>query len=187
MKEISGKEDFSSNYDTKIYIAQTLENISQQSSALSKLVHPSVKYPATNHPTFLLIYKSRTGPDFKGTICLKEIENESIVNNSKKSVSSLLMFNEDQFLHILEGEPFELVSLYQNILQDTRNKDNKLLWFIENNDRIFSDWSMQTSRMSREIFLHCDKILSTTKKHDYKFLINSIDWIAKLASEYPSF
>ena len=187
LKEISEKGDFSGDYDTKTYISQTLENISSQTQALSQLINPSVKSPRNDSPIFLLIYKSKIGPDFKGKKSLKEIETTSIRNNTKHAISGLLLFCEDQFLQMIEGDPYELVKLYQAIIQDARNKENKLLWFFQIKERIFPDWAMLTSEVPPELFSQCVKLASNTKNRGTKSLVNSLDWLAQFAHEYHVF
>lgn len=161
-----------------------MENISQQVLSLSQLINPSIKPRENTKQIFLLAYKSKIGPDFNGRKSIKEIHNTAMTYNAKHEISGLLLFSEDQFLQIIEGEPFELVKLYQLILQDSRNKENKLLWFIPISNKIFSNWTMLVSDMHHEIFNQCNKILSAKKKHDANFLINSLDWLSQLAIEY---
>lgn len=149
LKEILSEEDFSTNYDNKRYISKTLNSISDQAQSLSLLINPDQKDTKKGNELYSLIYISSTGEEFKGRRSLKEIEEKSIQNNTKSDITGLLLYSEGKFLQVIEGVPYDLVNLYQKIVRDNRNKDNKLLWLIKLKVRIFPKWALLTSEMHR--------------------------------------
>jgi hypothetical protein len=79
---------------------------------------------------------------------LDEILNQSRVNNKKLGITGLLLFVEDKFIQVLEGERQVVKDLYKIIQNDTRHRNvNKL---IEGNieNRNYPDWSMAFKSMT---------------------------------------
>ena len=183
LKDISDKVDFTSVYDNKVYFSETLDNISKQVSSLSQLVNPRVK-SRSEYKLFLLIYKSIAGPNCKSREIINEIKTTSILHNAKHGISGLLLFNENHFLQILEGESYDLLNLYQKIIENDGTKKTKLLWFVQMDDKLFPDLTMLTSEMHPEVFNQCSKLLTNSKKCDIKFISANLQWMTELARSY---
>ena len=71
-----------------------------------------------------------------------EILEPSHINNSKKNITGCLLYHNNVFLQLLEGNKNDLSELFETIKKDKRHSDITLI--IEENidKRMFSDWSM---------------------------------------------
>jgi hypothetical protein len=62
--------------------------------------------------------------------------------NEKNDVSGCLIYHNNRFLQILEGDKTLVEELYLNIKKDTHHSDVKLLYNSFTRERTFSNWSM---------------------------------------------
>jgi len=70
--------------------------------------------------------------------------------NSRNDISGMLLYVDDSFFQVLEGDPGILRPLYDRIEKD--NRHTRIIKLLEQpiTERNFSDWSMGYARISRE-------------------------------------
>jgi len=88
-----------------------------------------------------LIYRSTARP---GTTekDLKDILKTARAFNEKNNLTGCLLYHDNQFLQMLEGEFQVLLELYDRIKKDPRHRDFLLLHMKETDYRIYSNWTM---------------------------------------------
>ncbi len=62
--------------------------------------------------------------------------------NAKNNITGCLLFNNNQFLQLLEGEFDTLMALYERIKKDPRHEKFVLLHMREAEYRVYPDWTM---------------------------------------------
>ena len=62
--------------------------------------------------------------------------------NLRKHITGMLLYSNNTYLQLLEGEPKDVLELYDAILKDPRNEGHVLLRESEILNRDFPDWSM---------------------------------------------
>lgn len=90
---------------------------------------------------YQLVYLSFLNPEF-GTEVIDEILAKSRVNNPKIDVTGVLLYKGGIFLQVLEGPKENVITLYERIKKDQRHKEVKNLIELDNQARMFGDWSM---------------------------------------------
>ena len=96
-----------------------------------------------------LLYTSNTADE----IALGDLDNvltASRRNNALMGITGLLLFIDDGFLQILEGEELAVRELYTRIASDRRHRNPRLMLDREIPDRAFPDWSMGFERPCME-------------------------------------
>ncbi|OEK01885.1 hypothetical protein BFP97_10320 [Roseivirga sp. 4D4] len=88
-----------------------------------------------------LIYRSNA----KAGITEEDIQN--ILNtargfNEAQNITGCLLFNNNQFLQLLEGEFNILMELYERIKKDDRHTELVLLHMRETDYRVYPNWTM---------------------------------------------
>ena len=73
------------------------------------------------------------------------------LNNASLDVSGLLLFKDNTFFQVLEGEPNAVSALYDKIELDSRHGNVLLLTKREIEERNFGDWSMGFVRDQKEV------------------------------------
>jgi hypothetical protein len=84
----------------------------------------------------------------------------SIENNAKNNITGCLLYYNQEFVQILEGEHETIRKLFSKIEDDARHSGVILLAEGEKEKRVFSNWSMayhklsdkEMERFNREIF-----------------------------------
>ena len=94
-----------------------------------------------------LIYKSVAEENFCRKV-LVDILNVSRRNNQRVNITGMLLFADNSFLQVLEGEADDVESLYQKIKQDQRNRDVTVIIEEPIAERSFADWSMGYADLS---------------------------------------
>ena len=95
-----------------------------------------------------LIYRSDAIPD----ILEKDIENILSTArdfNEANEITGCLLFNNNQFLQLLEGEFDIVMALYDRIKKDPRNRNHMTLQMIETNYRVYPNWTMAFQSMDK--------------------------------------
>jgi hypothetical protein len=69
--------------------------------------------------------------------------------NSRNGLTGMLLYIDESFFQILEGDPKTLHDLYSRIEQDTRHTHVIKLIEIPIENRSFSDWSMGFAKVTR--------------------------------------
>lgn len=83
---------------------------------------------------------------------LVDLLNESRASNKRLGVTGMLIYLQNKFIQVLEGDPVIVTQLYNVIAADPRH--HKVTLILEGNtrSRIFKDWSMGFKRVSAEQF-----------------------------------
>lgn len=88
-----------------------------------------------------LIYRSKAKSNI-GEEALKDILETARAFNNSENITGCLLFHDNQFLQLLEGEFNILMELYERIKLDERHSDVVLLHMRETDYRIYTDWTM---------------------------------------------
>lgn len=79
--------------------------------------------------------------------------------NSQNEITGCLLFHNNEFIQIIEGEKNKLLELYNNIKKDNRHTNVMLLAQAEKQDRIFPSWSMAYYQLNENDTVNIDKLL----------------------------
>ena len=93
---------------------------------------------------------------------ISDILNVAQKFNSKNNLTGCLIYYEDEFVQILEGEEKSVKDLYRKIQKDDRHSEVTLISEEEQEERTFSDWNMayfeldndHLDRLNREVFVN---------------------------------
>jgi hypothetical protein len=114
-----------------------------------------MKTKYTNHEKHLimqyLIYVSSATIHFSDEN-LRTLLKTSRENNAGLGVTGMLLYAEDNFIQVIEGEKAVLNGLYAKITCDNRHKSFSILIRGEIKERNFPDWSMGFKKISKEDF-----------------------------------
>lgn len=111
--------------------------------------------------SFQLTYKSKAIPGVTNDI-IEDILDSAQKNNSKKEISGCLVFLENNFVQILEGDQKLVENLYNKIKKDHRHTDIELLCSDQSDERLFNSWGM----------LYCDDQDMLTDESIEEFKLN---------------
>lgn len=89
---------------------------------------------------FHLVYRSYAKD--LDAIDIARILNKSQANNSKTGVTGLLLYRQNTFIQLLEGEEQTVKETYNKIIKDSRHSDVKILIESKSSLRIAPEWSM---------------------------------------------
>lgn len=90
---------------------------------------------------FYLIYVSSATKliDAKG---LTKLLQKARITNAESNITGMLLYENGNFMQLIEGEETEVLALYETIKQDPRHKDVYTIVQGTEETRMFSDWSM---------------------------------------------
>ena len=71
-----------------------------------------------------------------------DIRKLSVRNNSKRKITGCLLYHDNIFLQLIEGEKEDINNLYESIEKDKRHSAVTLVMEENVKERIFSGWSM---------------------------------------------
>lgn len=83
---------------------------------------------------------------------LKILLKNSRESNASIGVTGMLLYADDNFIQVIEGEEAELNVLYAKITSDPRHRSFSILMRGEIKERNFPDWSMGFKKVSKEEF-----------------------------------
>ncbi|WP_310559467.1 BLUF domain-containing protein, partial [Flavobacterium sp.] len=87
-----------------------------------------------------LIYRSVAKDDLNADDIEKILETARNFN-FQNEITGCLLFHNNEFIQILEGEKHKLLELYDSIKKDKRHRNVMLLAEAEKQDRVFPNWS----------------------------------------------
>lgn len=90
---------------------------------------------------FSLVYRSTAIENFVDVDIRKMLENAKIYNE-RKEITGCLLYHNNTFIQLLEGEENEVRKLYRKIKKDIRHRDISVLHIEENINPLFSKFSM---------------------------------------------
>ena len=73
---------------------------------------------------------------------ISDILEPSRINNNKKQITGCLLYHNNVFLQLLEGEAKNISKLFNTIKVDERHSNVTLIIEEDVNERMFPDWSM---------------------------------------------
>lgn len=73
---------------------------------------------------------------------IRAILEHSITFNKVKDITGVLVYNENYFMQLLDGERDEVNALYNRIIQDSRHKNVRLIHYGSLVGQRFTEWSM---------------------------------------------
>lgn len=90
---------------------------------------------------YQIIYSSQaTNP--MSAVSLKEILTDARIGNKKRGITGVLVYFDDVFVQILEGDKDAVCKLMVSIARDTRHHSVKIFYEDEVEKRAFESWSM---------------------------------------------
>ncbi|MBO3099953.1 BLUF domain-containing protein [Gelidibacter pelagius] len=90
---------------------------------------------------YQLNYRSTSRPGL-GFEDLEAILEEAIATNSARNISGCLIYHNDSFVQILEGNKEDVLQVYEKIKADDRHHTVTLLWKNHVDHRFFEEWHM---------------------------------------------
>ncbi len=110
-----------------------------------------------------LFYVSNSSLSFKGQEDIDKILQKASSHNSAHGISGILLYHSGIFLQFIEGADDEVKKLYSKIFSDPRHNNVTLLFDIEAQHRIFSEWGMAYREVSGLDIEMINKMLSWTR------------------------
>ena len=94
---------------------------------------------------YTIVYRS--APVFSGSVADYLAEIDRILatarrRNAEVSVTGAMLFNEDWFVQLLEGDKGAVHATFDRIAADTRHEEVEILFDRSTADRRFPEWSM---------------------------------------------
>ena len=106
-----------------------------------------------------LVYTSKASPDTTPED-IEDILNKARSFNEKYDITGCLLYYNNEFIQILEGDRKVVRGLYKRISKDHRHIDSMIITEGKKEERVFDDWSMafhelnadDVNDMSKELF-----------------------------------
>ncbi len=98
---------------------------------------------------YKLIYTSKAVPGTTDAV-LEDILAAARRNNGDLDITGMLLFFDDHFIQLLEGQRNDVMKLYEKIKQDARHTDVDLMFEEYQEDRVFGDWRMAYVPLDQE-------------------------------------
>jgi len=80
---------------------------------------------------------------------LTDLLSDARLHNVHNGITGMLLYQQDTFMQMLEGEEGDVRSLYARISQDKRHKGLHIVHEGHTDKRIFDDWSMGFVNMDK--------------------------------------
>jgi len=129
---------------------------------------------------YQLTYKSHVSYT-PSLIDLDQLLQRARLNNELASITGCLVFFEQRFYQILEGEESMVKNLFKKIQEDSRHNEVELVIEGESDKRLFPDWGMlfhnvdetvqsneELEQFRRNVFL-LTGLMNTRTKTEYSF------------------
>lgn len=104
--------------------------------------------PSMSNPIFQLIYAS-SGTKLMSDDELLELLAKSRANNTRRNITGLLLYQDGNFMQVLEGVQDAVLELHRVICADPRHRGVQTLLQTFVPEREFPDWSMSLRRIDR--------------------------------------
>lgn len=95
------------------------------------------------------VYSSLATPNLEQTD-IQGIMDTAKTFNTKNGITGCLLYHNDQFTQVLEGNEKIIEQLYLKIKKDKRHFNVKLLYSNEVKERTFTNWSMAFKELSND-------------------------------------
>lgn len=73
---------------------------------------------------------------------LAALMEKSRINNVARGITGVLIYHQQEFLQLIEGEREAVQDLYQSICNDPRHQQTYTMWSNPITERSFADWAM---------------------------------------------
>ncbi len=83
---------------------------------------------------------------------LLEILSNSRLQNKKNEITGMLLYLNEKFIQVLEGEYDAVMEVYEKIKEDPRHQKISVLLEGNTANRVFKDWSMGFKKLSDKQF-----------------------------------
>jgi hypothetical protein len=83
---------------------------------------------------------------------LVELLKESRENNKKEDITGMLLYLQDKFIQVLEGDRKKVKALLNNIKKDSRHTKMIIILQGRSPERLFSNWSMGFKSLDQKQF-----------------------------------
>lgn len=105
-----------------------------------------------------LVYRSVAKTNISANDIMEILETSRDFN-SKNEVSGCLLFHNDEFIQILEGEKKVVLQLFEKIQKDSRHSNILLLSKADKEERIFENWSMAYHELNENDSINIEQLL----------------------------
>lgn len=129
-----------------------------------------------------LLYCSSASPDLTADD-ISDILKTSREWNSHHEITGCLLYYNNQFIQIIEGEKQSVKNLYANIEKDSRHQHIILLAENQKDERFFKNWSMAFKELSESDMENIDKVLFVNNFITFISLEYKLTKAAKMFSE----
>lgn len=109
-----------------------------------------------------IIYLSRATVGFNDQQ-LQQLLRQANARNQTLNVTGILLYGQEQFLQVLEGEQTQVQALYESIRQDPRHRDVTTFADKEIQQRAFAGWAMAYHPQDPQQFKEFAGLVSPTE------------------------
>lgn len=85
-------------------------------------------------------------------------------NNPSLGITGVLLYSDDQFIQLVEGEPDTLKGLYDKIKEDDRHENCTMISYAPASDRSFPNWHMGSKKLGEDTVNFNTQIKSDEKE-----------------------
>lgn len=100
-----------------------------------------LRYPIPIYNMHSLVYRSQAIDTFAVSDIYKMLS-DAREFNSRHNITGCLLYHNNQFLQLLEGEEKEVEKLFKRISKDARHHDLEIICEERGFSRLFNDWNM---------------------------------------------
>lgn len=118
-----------------------------------------------------IIYMSQAKEPF-GTLELVILLAQARIFNAQHNITGLLIYGNQQFIQVLEGEQAVISALYERIAADSRHEAIVKLADMPLSKRSFTQWSMAFRQLSPQ---HYDNLLGYVAPHQWEQLTRGVE------------
>jgi len=133
--------------------------------------------PIKTAELYQLAYCSNSTAEM-GPEVLDAILRSSEKNNSRNEVSGILLYHDNVFFQVLEGEEDRVKTLFQTIGRDPRHNAVSMMWEGQVQQRSFPDWAMGYAGPDEVSGLPEDVLVSLHQLRDFPSSTREVDQIA---------
>ncbi len=102
---------------------------------------------------------------------IEKILESSIHNNGKIDITGVLLYSDQKFLQVLEGEYKQIIELYDKIKEDKRHKNVVMLSLGGIKERNFPSWQMGSKKISLDD-VDFNTSMTNEDKQEFKAILN---------------
>jgi len=116
---------------------------------------------------------------------LTDILSKSVNNNIRDNITGVLLYHDDSFIQLLEGEEETVRETYKRITGDERHKDVKTIASGQLDERNFPDWAMGFKSINaealKELKGYFEPALQTPATSDNNFSVSLLNAFLRAA------